>query len=401
MAQVHSGEFWLNEPWDVMKCGGVTDAAGGVSRSLSFRPTYFTAKWGSAGVLQEVKLRGPQVVEGGSDGERELAFHWHNMKDRPLEYADLPAGITDVLLPYCAQNNLTLNGAPNVPYPRNATSNADSAKQTGSMRPINRSSPEVEESRGDDASSVVSSTIREPRWVRDELILACDLVLRNDWKGIGANDERVRELSDLLQRIPIHPTEVRGPRFRNPNGVARKTYDIATRHPDYRGVPTKGGAGDLEVLRDFLEREGDMRGIAEMIRAGIDSGELVKPSQAVPDLDLEVEAREGRLLERRHLARERDSGLRSKKIERHLRTHGRLACETCGFDFEAVYGEHGDGYIECHHVVPLCASGETKTRLHDLILICSNCHRMIHRRTPWLTPEQLRDVIATKRQHFA
>jgi 5-methylcytosine-specific restriction protein A len=26
-------------------------------------------------------------------------------------------------------------------------------------------------------------------------------------------------------------------------------------------------------------------------------------------------------------------------------------------------------------------------------LICSNCHRMIHRRAPWLKPEELRELI--------
>jgi 5-methylcytosine-specific restriction enzyme A len=241
---------------------------------------------------------------------------------------------------------------------------------------------------------VVSSTTREPKWVRDELILACDLALQNNWQGIGANDERAQKLSDLLQRMPIHPIEVRGPTFRNPSGVARKTYETATNHPDYQGVPIKIGAGDLEVLRDFLERGDEMRRTADLIRAGIESGDLVEASEAMPDIDLEAEAREGRLLEHRHLARERDAGLRAKKIEKHLRTHGQLACETCGFDFKAMCGPHGDGYIECHHVIPLHASGETKTRLDDLILICSNCHRMIHRRTPWLTPEELRRLIA-------
>lgn len=65
----------------------------------------------------------------------------------------------------------------------------------------------------------------------------------------------------------------------------------------------------------------------------------------------------------------------------------------CGFDFVAAYGPHGEGYIECHHVIPLHASGEVKTRLEDLVLICANCHRMIHRRAPWLTPAQLRAFI--------
>ena len=100
---------------------------------------------------------------------------------------------------------------------------------------------------------------REPTWSRDELILACDLVRENDWKGMGASDPRVQALSDLLQQLPIHPMELRGPKFRNPNGVGRKTWDISTHHPDYTGAPTNAGATDLEVLRDFLEREDEMR----------------------------------------------------------------------------------------------------------------------------------------------
>ena len=34
---------------------------------------------------------------------------------------------------------------------------------------------------------------REPTWTRDELILACDLVLENGWKGMGASDPRVQD----------------------------------------------------------------------------------------------------------------------------------------------------------------------------------------------------------------
>lgn len=236
---------------------------------------------------------------------------------------------------------------------------------------------------------------REPTWARDELILACDLVRDNDWKGMGANDPRVQELSDLLQQLPIHPMEVRGPKFRNPNGVGRKTWDIATHHPDYAGAPTNAGATDLEVLQDFLDREDEMRTTAQLIREGVRSGELVDANEAVVDIDDlgDAEATEGRLLERRHFARERDRALRAKKIAHHLKSHNYLACQICGFDFQAVYGDRGAGYIECHHTTPLHTSGETKTKLDDLILICANCHRMIHRRNPWLTADQLRMFI--------
>ena len=231
------------------------------------------------------------------------------------------------------------------------------------------------------------------------MILACDLVVENGWKGIDAADPRVHALSDLLQQLPIHPMELRGPKFRNPNGVARKTYDIATHHPDYKGAPTKGGATDIEVLNDFLHHEAEMHQAAQLIRNGMSTGDLIESNEVVNDVDeLDTdEVPEGRLLERKHFARERDRGLRAKKIKKHLQTHQTLACSTCGFDFKAAYGSYGEGYIECHHVVPLHASGERNTRLDDLILICANCHRMIHRRNPWLTPDQLQELIEDAR----
>jgi len=238
-----------------------------------------------------------------------------------------------------------------------------------------------------------------PTWTRDELILACDLVYQNDWRGLDPADERVRELSHLLQQLPIHPMRVRGPKFRNLNSVARKSYDLATHHPDYTGKPTKGGAGDIQVLHDFLDDGPFMHKIAQAIRVIVESDARLDLPVALEDVDeAESEAREGRLLERRHLIRERDRKLRDKKIKEHLRTNTDLACSICDFDFRATYGAHGDGYIECHHVVPLSASGVTTTRLKDLILICANCHRMIHRRSPWLEPEQLRGMLQGSEQ---
>jgi 5-methylcytosine-specific restriction protein A len=40
----------------------------------------------------------------------------------------------------------------------------------------------------------------------------------------------------------------------------------------------------------------------------------------------------------------------------------------------------GKSYIECHHLIPLSNFQVNKdTKLEDLALLCSNCHRMIHR----------------------
>lgn len=72
-----------------------------------------------------------------------------------------------------------------------------------------------------------------------------------------------------------------------------------------------------------------------------------------------------------------------------LHRHGRLTCEACGFDFAHTYGALGDGYIECHHLTPLSDSGNARAAIGDLALVCSNCHRMLHRNGPWPTLDQL------------
>ncbi|MGO0883781.1 HNH endonuclease [Clostridioides difficile] len=57
-------------------------------------------------------------------------------------------------------------------------------------------------------------------------------------------------------------------------------------------------------------------------------------------------------------------------------------CVVCGFDFEKIYGNRGKGYIEIHHIRPLSSVGKESNinPKTDLVPICSNCHRMIHRK---------------------
>ena len=68
----------------------------------------------------------------------------------------------------------------------------------------------------------------------------------------------------------------------------------------------------------------------------------------------------------------------------------------CGFDFEKVYGERGKDYIEVHHVVPLADRDEIVDidPAKDLIVVCANCHRMIHRKkNEILSLEELKAII--------
>lgn len=91
-----------------------------------------------------------------------------------------------------------------------------------------------------------------------------------------------------------------------------------------------------------------------------------------------------------------------KKYERDVRNrklaieiHG-VNCSICGFNFKEVYGEHGENFIEVHHIKPLSMSdGEMEINpREDLIPICSNCHRMMHRqRDKILSPNELRNMV--------
>lgn len=222
-------------------------------------------------------------------------------------------------------------------------------------------------------------------WARDELILACDLLRTNEWRALRQSDERVVALSELLRRPWLHSLEGRPDNFRSPGGVARKTVDLGTQVPGYKGAKTKGGQLDLVVLQEFLDDPGTMGEIAAAIRSAIADGHVV---DAAADLEDSTGSREGALLQVLVARRERDPKLRKKKIDKARASGLPIACEACGFDFERRYGDRGRGYIEVHHRRPLHASGTVTTRLSDLALICSNCHRMIHRRA-WISVEDL------------
>lgn len=84
-----------------------------------------------------------------------------------------------------------------------------------------------------------------------------------------------------------------------------------------------------------------------------------------------------------HYRRERSRKLVAMKKGQFKSQHRKLFCEICGFSFEEKYPPSlGLDFIEVHHKVPLAQIDEvSKTTLADLILVCSNCHRMIHRTT--------------------
>jgi hypothetical protein len=77
-------------------------------------------------------------------------------------------------------------------------------------------------------------------WKREELVLACDLVMQNNGRGVDHEDPRAIELSEVLRKMKLHPQEDRLPQFRNPNGVAQKTRNLVQHLPGYTGSASRG-----------------------------------------------------------------------------------------------------------------------------------------------------------------
>ena len=59
---------------------------------------------------------------------------------------------------------------------------------------------------------------------------------------------------------------------------------------------------------------------------------------------------EDRILTRLHQRKERNRRATDHKKQKVLQETSRLACEACGFDFAAIYGDLGYGFAECHHM---------------------------------------------------
>ncbi|MDJ0106532.1 HNH endonuclease [Rhodococcus erythropolis] len=238
-------------------------------------------------------------------------------------------------------------------------------------------------------------------WKLEEQVLACDLLYQNNWLTIPERDPRIVQLSNFLRSQWVYSASI--PEYRSTNSVHRKIEDLRTAHPDHAGTATRGGRLSAQVASAFAADPSTMQRLAlslnetgqldlplDYVESEVDEQPPLTDTASVAEL---VTAVEGRAIRRMVQVYERDPKLRKQKIALSWKIRGSIACEVCDFDFEKTYPQHGEGYVEVHHVAPLHSIGITTNGVDDLVLLCSNCHRMIHRSAKWLTPEELRAIV--------
>jgi 5-methylcytosine-specific restriction protein A len=239
--------------------------------------------------------------------------------------------------------------------------------------------------------------MRNPKWHRDEIILALDLYFSPTRGSIDGKNPNIIELSKILNSLPLFYNKPDEEKFRNPNGVTLKLSNFLPFDPDYKGKGMTGGSKlDKEVFYEFLHKQDELKAIASEIKKIIADDDLKSKISTIEEDEVTYNdsVLEGQVLYKLHKVRERNREIVTRKKEQALSLFGKLTCEACIFVFEDFYGDIGKNFIECHHLTPLSKfKADSKTTLDSLCLVCSNCHRMLHKKIDSLSLQDLKMMI--------
>lgn len=145
-----------------------------------------------------------------------------------------------------------------------------------------------------------------------------------------------------------------------------------------------------EELPNDNELVDDLRQLLHLYRLTVETRDEWQEGDTEPLIDVKPGLERARY--RWHRRAERNRGLANKAKAVHGYT-----CNVCSFNFERRYGDIGSSYIEAHHLTPMRELEGRPTKLDpktDFTVVCSNCHRMLHRADPPLTIEELNHRIA-------
>jgi len=161
----------------------------------------------------------------------------------------------------------------------------------------------------------------------------------------------------------------------------RRCLTGLSKHIEYR---ESFGNFKMRTVRDIFERYQSNITIAEQEISAVEEEE-------------EEEAKEfpeGREKFRLHRFKERNRKLVAAAKKKLKERDPEMKCEVCDFSFQKRYGALGTDFIEAHHVSPISElQEETSTKVEDLAMVCSNCHRMLHIRRPWLGLAELKNIL--------
>jgi hypothetical protein len=189
--------------------------------------------------------------------------------------------------------------------------------------------------------------------------------------------DRLRRIGEVLTSGRLPPSAA----------AAARDYLALVR----RGAPSAEFRRVADELRHWLSLDSHVTEFIEEPASDFLPGPSAPLPTSVKVAPLSADETKRRLVS--HFKIDRDPKIRRAKIEEFIGQHGDVYCENCRFSFRERYGRLGEGFIEVHHRKPLATLLPNEvTTLGDLMLLCANCHRIVHRRKPPLTPEGLSEI---------
>ena len=176
--------------------------------------------------------------------------------------------------------------------------------------------------------------MRNPKWHRDEIILALELYFSGHRGSIDDKNPKIIELSKVLNELPLFNNRPDEEKFRNPNGVTLKLSNFLAFDPDYKGKGMTGGSRlDEEVFKEFYQDKTRLKSIAAEIRKVAANDEI---KHKIYTIENDEQTRndsvmEGQVLYKLNKVRERDIQIVQDKKKQAFYLFGKLACAACIF----------------------------------------------------------------------
>lgn len=232
-----------------------------------------------------------------------------------------------------------------------------------------------------------------------ELILPSLLILSKSTSGKITTSELIDKLRELLRPTGEDLEILTG---RTDDKFSQKVRNLVSHDTLERENYVRHKNGVFHILskgRKYLDEKYDVVRYLitndfewEDLKMGFNEVEKNK-SKTIETFDENVIINEGFKKTTSVKVYERSTKLRDAAIKKFT-VNGSISCECCKFSFDKFYGnEIGKGYIEIHHIKPIFKYEQQELikfiteAIKNLVPVCSNCHRMIHR--VWKNPLEI------------
>lgn len=210
--------------------------------------------------------------------------------------------------------------------------------------------------------------MKNPDWLREEIILALDLYFNLDYGQMHGKNKEVIALSDDLKKMNLHKRISDPQSFRSVNSVALKLNNIKKLDQNFGGKGMRdGGKLEQDIWKEFYRHRGTLKKEAWMIRLTYFSPEIPQINQIDNNLAKGI-----------HKHRETDPIILKQKLKYVEENSDFLSCEICRLQPTALYGRLGDKLMEIHYnkIIDL-ELGSIPISIDDFLVVCPNCHAIL------------------------